>query len=34
VLHDAALAELRRQLAYKTAWRGSTVIQAPTFYPS
>ncbi len=33
-LHDAALAEIRRQLDYKTAWRGGTLIQAPTFYPS
>jgi putative transposase len=33
-LHDAALAEIRRQLAYKTAWHGGTLIEAPTFYPS
>lgn len=33
-LHDAALAELRRQLAYKTVWRGGTLIEAPPFYPS
>lgn len=33
-LHDAALAEIRRQLAYKTAWRRGMLIQAPTFYPS
>jgi len=33
-IHDAGLAEIRRQLAYKTAWRGATLIQAPTFYPS
>lgn len=33
-LHDAALAEIRRQLVYKTAWRGGMLIQAPTFYPS
>jgi putative transposase len=33
-LHDAALAELRRQLAYKTAWRGGALIEASTFYPS
>jgi putative transposase len=33
-LHDASLAEIRRQLAYKTVWRGGTLIQAPTFYPS
>jgi putative transposase len=29
-LHDAALGELRRQLTYKCAWHGSTLIQAPT----
>jgi IS605 OrfB family transposase len=33
-LHDAGLAEIRRQLAYKLAWRGGTLIQASTFYPS
>ncbi len=33
-LHDASLAEIRRQLTYKTAWRGGTLIEAPTFYPS
>jgi putative transposase len=33
-IHDASLAEIRRQLSYKTAWRGGTLIQAPTFYPS
>ncbi len=33
-LHDAALAQIRRQLAYKMAWRGGILIQAPTFYPS
>ncbi|MGI9081026.1 MAG: IS607 family element RNA-guided endonuclease TnpB, partial [Thermoleophilaceae bacterium] len=33
-LHDASLAELRRQLTYKCAWRGGTLIEAPTFYPS
>lgn len=33
-LHDAALAEIRRQLAYKTAWRGGALTEAPTFYPS
>jgi putative transposase len=33
-LHDAALAELRRQLVYKTAWHGRTLIEAPTFYSS
>jgi putative transposase len=34
VLQDAALAEIRRQLAYKTTWRGGTLIEAPTFFPS
>lgn len=33
-LHDASLAEIRRQLTYKTAWRSGTLIQAPTLYPS
>jgi len=33
-LHDAALAEIRRQLSYKMLWRGGTLVQAPTFYPS
>jgi putative transposase len=33
-LHDASLAEIRRQLAYKTARRSATLIEAPTFYPS
>ena len=33
-VHDASLGEIRRQLAYKTAWRGGTLIQAPTFHPS
>jgi putative transposase len=33
-IHDASLAEIRRQLVYKTAWRSGTLIQAPTFYPS
>jgi putative transposase len=33
-LHDAGLAELRRQLAYKTAWRDGTLVEAPMFYPS
>jgi len=33
-LHDASLAEIRRQLAYKTAWRGGQLIEADTFYPS
>lgn len=33
-LHDASLAEIRRQLHYKCAWRGGTLIEAPTFFPS
>lgn len=33
-ISDTGVAELRRQLAYKTAWRGGTLIEAPTFYPS
>jgi putative transposase len=33
-IHDASLAQIRRQLAYKTAWRGGTLIEAGTFYPS
>jgi putative transposase len=33
-LQDASLAELRRQFTYKTQWRGGTLIEAPTFYPS
>jgi putative transposase len=31
---DAALAEIRRQLAYKTSWYGSRLVQAHRFYPS
>jgi putative transposase len=33
-LADAALAEVRRMLAYKTTWYGSTLIQAARWYPS
>jgi putative transposase len=33
-IHDASMAEIRRQLAYKTAWRCGTLIQAPALYPS
>jgi putative transposase len=33
-LWDAALAELRRQLTYKTSWYGSHLIVADRFYPS
>ena len=31
---DAGWGELRRQLGYKTAWAGGTLVQAVTFYPS
>ena len=31
---DAGWGELRRQLGYKTAWAGGTLVQADTFYPS
>jgi putative transposase len=33
-LSDSGLAELRRQLAYKTAWYGSRLVVADRFYPS
>jgi IS605 OrfB family transposase len=33
-LSDAGLAELRRQLTYKTTWYGSRLIVADRFYPS
>lgn len=33
-LKDAALAELRRQVEYKTAWNGGRVVLADRFYPS
>jgi putative transposase len=33
-LADAALAEIRRMLAYKTAWYGSALVQASRWYPS
>ncbi len=33
-LHDASLAEIRRQLAYKALWRGGELIEAPTLFPS
>lgn len=33
-LHDASMAQVRRQLRYKTIWRGGTLIEAPTFFPS
>jgi len=31
---DASLAEIRRQLAYKTVWYGSHLLEAEWFYPS
>jgi putative transposase len=31
---DSGLAELRRQLAYKTTWYGSRLLVADRFYPS
>jgi len=33
-LKDAAFAELRRQVEYKTAWEGGRVVLADPFYPS
>jgi IS605 OrfB family transposase len=33
-LSDSGLAELRRQLAYKTTWYGSRLVVADRFYPS
>ncbi len=33
-LADAALGELRRQLAYKTRWYGSRLVEADRWYPS
>jgi putative transposase len=33
-LADAGLAELRRQLTYKTCWHGSRLVVADRFYPS
>jgi putative transposase len=33
-LADAALAEVRRMLAYKTRWYGSTLVEAHRYYPS
>ncbi len=33
-LKDAAIAELRRQVEYKTEWRGGSVVLAGRFYPS
>ncbi|MGH9116468.1 MAG: IS607 family element RNA-guided endonuclease TnpB [Acidimicrobiales bacterium] len=33
-IRDAALGDMRRQLAYKTAWYGSTLVVADRWYPS
>ena len=33
-LADASLGELRRQLAYKSAWAGTSLIEADRFFPS
>ncbi|MDN5744377.1 MAG: IS607 family element RNA-guided endonuclease TnpB, partial [Nocardioidaceae bacterium] len=33
-LTDAALAEIRRMLAYKTTWYGSVLVEADRWYPS
>jgi putative transposase len=33
-LADAALAEFRRMLSYKTTWYGSALVEADRFYPS
>lgn len=33
-LSDSALAETRRQLAYKTGWYGSRLVEADRWYPS
>jgi putative transposase len=33
-LADAALAEVRRMLGYKTTWYGSSLVEAPRYYPS
>jgi putative transposase len=33
-LADASLGTLRRQLAYKTIWTGSALIEAGRFFPS
>jgi putative transposase len=34
VLKDVALGELRRQVEYKTSWKGGRVVLADRFYPS
>ena len=33
-LADAALAEIRRLLGYKTRWYGATLVEADRYYPS
>jgi putative transposase len=33
-IHDASMAELRRQLTYKCRWYGSTLLVADVFFPS
>ena len=33
-IHDASWGEFVRQLNSKTTWYGSTLVQAPMFYPS
>jgi putative transposase len=33
-LADAALAQVRRMLGYKTTWYGSTLVEADRYYPS
>ncbi|MDR7302708.1 IS607 family element RNA-guided endonuclease TnpB [Haloactinomyces albus] len=33
-ISDAGLAEFRRQIEYKTTWRGSTLVLADRWYPS
>jgi putative transposase len=33
-LADAALAEIRRMLGYKTRWYGTTLVEADRYYPS
>jgi putative transposase len=33
-LSDAALAQIRRMLGYKTRWYGSTLVEADRFFPS
>jgi putative transposase len=33
-IHDAAFGEIRRQLRYKCAWYGRTLVEVDRFYPS